>query len=316
MLSIIVPVYNEDESLLELQRQIVEACTKHNIDYEVILIDDGSRDDSWKMIQQLKANNSAFQGIRFRRNFGKAAALTVGMKAAQGDTIMMMDADLQDDPEEIPAFQAKISEGYDVVNGWKKRRLDPWHKVYPSRVFNQMIGSLTGLHLHDHNCGLKMFRKQVANEIQIYGELHRFIPVLAHARGFKVTELVVNHRPRQFGHSKYGIKRFVRGFLDLLTVSFLISYGTRPQHLLGGVGLTAFGLGILGLAYLCLLWISMNIFGVFTPSPIGQRPLLMYSLGCMLLGFQAFATGLLAELIISKVGEHDSVYSISETTNS
>jgi len=226
--------------------------------------------------------------------------------------ILMMDADLQDDPAEIPTFLGQIQDGYDVVNGWKQRRLDPWHKVYPSRVFNRMVSRLTGLQLHDHNCGLKMFRSDVAREIKIYGELHRFIPVLAFARGFKVTELPVHHRARQHGYSKYGVRRFLRGLLDLLTVTFLISFGRRPQHALGAVGIFFFGIGALGLTWLGLLWILMNVAGVLTPVPIGGRPLLAYSVAATLLGGQALSLGLLAELIVAYTGNSRDSYSIKE----
>src|SRR5712691_1025910 len=193
MLSIIVPVLNERESLPQLCDEIRRAGEQHGIELEVIFVDDGSRDGSWEVIRELASKEARVSGVRFRRNFGKAAALTAGMLTACGELLMMMDADLQDDPAEIPNFLAKLNEGFDVVNGWKQRRLDPWHKVYPSRVFNRMIGWLIGLKLHDHNCGLKLFRAEVAREIRLYGELHRFIPVLAHARGFRVTEIPVHH---------------------------------------------------------------------------------------------------------------------------
>ena len=204
MLSIVVPVLNEAESLEPLYREIVEATRGLAEPVEIIFVDDGSSDGSWKAIESLAARHSSVSGIRFRRNFGKAAALTAGMRAARGELILSIDADLQDDPAEIPRMLGKLGEGYDVVNGWKAQRLDPWHKVYPSRVFNWVVSAITGLKLHDHNCGLKLFRAEVANEIRLYGELHRFIPVLAHARGFRVTELPVHHRPRRFGSSKYG----------------------------------------------------------------------------------------------------------------
>ncbi len=202
---------------------------------EIIFVDDGSTDGSWTTIRDLAGRDPGVSGIRFRRNFGKAAALTAGLRAAKGDLILMIDADLQDDPAEIPRMLAKLREGFDVVNGWKRRRLDPWHKVYPSRVFNATVSAIMGLKLHDHNCGLKLFRSEVAGEIRLYGELHRFIPVLAHARGFRVTEVTVNHRPRRFGHSKYGVRRFARGFLDLLTVKFLTGFGERPSAHPGGI---------------------------------------------------------------------------------
>ncbi len=316
MLSIVVPVYNEFESLAELHRQIGAVATRSGLEIEVIFVDDGSTDGSWDVIQRLANDHSHVQGIRFRRNFGKAAALTAGMQAAHGELIMMMDADLQDDPEEIPKFLATLNTGYDVVNGWKERRLDPWHKVYPSKVFNWMIGALTGLHLHDHNCGIKLFRRSVHNEIRLYGELHRFIPVLAHARGFRVTETSVHHRSRQFGYSKYGVIRFLRGFLDLLTVKFLTAFGQRPQHMLGAMGLLFFGLGLLGLGYLGLLWFSMNILGLFDPTPIGGRPLLLYSVASLLLGAQGLSLGLLAELLVANTGQAKDAFSVSERTTS
>lgn len=318
MLSIIVPVLNEHESLPQLLSEIVRSGERHGIAYEVIFVDDGSHDGSWEAIRQLSDQDQRVSGIRLRRNFGKAAALTAGMRAAKGDLVLMMDADLQDDPAEIPNFLSKLNDGYDVVNGWKQRRLDPWHKVFPSRVFNVMISRLTGLKLHDHNCGLKLFRAEVAREISIYGELHRFIPVLAHARGFRVTEIAVHHRERQFGHSKYGVRRFLRGFLDLLTVKFLTGFGQRPQHMLGAIGLSFLGVGFLGLGYLAVLWLLMNLptlWGgtpLITVSPIGSRPLLAYSVAATLLGGQSLSLGLLAELIVSNTVRQQATFSISE----
>ena len=315
MLSILVPVYNEAESLRELYRQISAVGGVLSTAYEIIFIDDGSRDGSWSIIEELAERDSRVSGIRFRRNFGKAAALTAGMRASAGRLILMMDADLQDDPAEIPLFLEAHEEGFDVVNGWKERRLDPWHKIYPSRVFNWLVGALSGLRLHDHNCGLKLFTKDVADEIRIYGELHRFIAVLAHARGFRVTERVVHHRPRQHGSSKYGVRRFLRGLLDLLTVTFLTGYGQRPQHLLGGIGLGLLAIGGAGLGYLMVLWIFMNAFGWVAAEPIGDRPLLAYSMASILLGGQALSLGLLAELIVAYTGRDRDSFSIAERTN-
>ncbi|MEZ6046845.1 MAG: glycosyltransferase [Planctomycetaceae bacterium] len=235
------------------------------------------------------------------------------MRSASGRILMMMDADLQDDPAEIPRMLELIDQGQDVVNGWKQRRLDPWHKVYPSKVFNWMVSKLNGLDLHDHNCGLKMFRSEVASELRIYGELHRFIAVLAHSRGFKVAELPVHHRSRQFGHSKYGVRRFLRGFLDLLTVKFLTGFGYRPQHMLGAFGLGAFLIGAVGLLYLVGIWILTNIFRLDF-APIGSRPLLAYSVAFTLLGAQALTLGLLAELIVAYTGRESQTYSIAQRT--
>ena len=313
MLSIIIPVYNEEESLRELLREIFETCATHEIDVEVIFVDDGSRDGSWDVISDLSQSDERVSGIRFRRNFGKAAALTVAMRASRGSVIMMMDADLQDDPAEIPAFLAKLDEGNDLVNGWKQRRLDPWHKVFPSRVFNGMVSWLTGLKLHDHNCGLKLFRSDVAREIRIYGELHRFIAVLSHARGFRITEIPVHHRKRQHGYSKYGVRRFLRGFLDLLTVKFLTGFGQRPQHMLGAFGLLFFLIGLGGLGFLSIVWILTN-FGDMGYADIGTRPLLAYSIASTLLGAQAISLGLLAELLIANTGRDSDTYSVAERT--
>ncbi|MGD9857828.1 MAG: glycosyltransferase family 2 protein [Planctomycetaceae bacterium] len=316
MLSIVVPTFNEQESLSELYRQTVQVVEMAGLEAELIFVDDGSTDLSWRTIRELSQQDSRVHGVRFRRNFGKAAALTAGLRAARGDTVLMIDADLQDDPAEIPSLLAKLDAGYDVVNGWKAKRLDPWHKVYPSKVFNALVGRLTGLKLHDHNCGLKLFRREVADELTLYGEMHRFIPVLAHARGFRVTEAAVNHRPRQHGHSKYGVKRFARGFLDLLTITFLTGFGQRPLHMLGGAGLLFFGLGILGLAYLSALWLLMNVVHAIPASPIGTRPLLAYSVAASLLGFQAISLGLLAELIVANTARETDTYSIAERTGS
>lgn len=311
-LSIVVPVLNEAESLRLLVEQIRQVCD--GFTWEVIFVDDGSRDGSWPLIQALAREDDRIQGLRFRRNFGKAAALTAGFEAARHPLILTMDADLQDDPAEIPRFLAKLDQGFDVVNGWKERRLDPWHKVYPSLVFNAMVSRLTGLSLHDHNCGVKLLKADVVRELRIYGELHRFIPVLAHMRGFAVTELAVHHRPRQFGHSKYGFRRFARGFLDLLTVAFLMSYRQRPLHMLGGVGLVCFGVGALGLGYLAALWVLMNVFGVWEAQPIGVRPLLQYSLAALLLGSQVLSLGLLAELVVYYTSDTRHAFSLAERT--
>ncbi|QDT52548.1 Undecaprenyl-phosphate 4-deoxy-4-formamido-L-arabinose transferase [Caulifigura coniformis] len=314
MLSIVVPVLNEAESLAELHRQILAACRDTGIEFEVIFVDDGSTDGGWATIRQLANDDARVRGVRFRRNFGKSAALTAGVARATGDLILTMDADLQDDPAEIGAMLRKLESGFDVVNGWKIRRLDPWHKVYPSKVFNALVGWMTGLKLHDHNCGIKLCRAEVWRELRMYGERHRFIPVLAHARGFRVTEVPVHHRPREFGHSKFGAKRFVRGFLDLMTVAFLNGFGQRPQHLLGGLGLLSAGIGALGLLFLGFIWLLMNVFHVLTPAPIGQRPLLLYSAVLLLLGAQITSLGLLAELIVANTGRDEQAFSVLEET--
>ena len=315
-LSIVIPVFNEAESLTELHEQIDRVATEHSLDLEIIFVDDGSRDRSWKEIRQLAKKDPRVRGLRFRRNFGKAAGLTAGIRAARGEFIFMMDADLQDDPAEIPKFIEKLGEGFDVVNGWKVRRLDPWHKVYPSLVFNWLVARMTGLELHDHNCGLKLFKAEVGREIRLYGELHRFIPVLANARGFRVTEVAIKHRARKHGESKYGFRRFLRGFLDLITVTFLTGYGQRPQHMLGAAGLVAFGLGLLGQGYLAMAWVMMHIIPLFKDVPIGSRPLLHYSIALTLLGAQAMSLGLLAELIVHYTSRDSDTYTVSDEVGS
>jgi glycosyltransferase involved in cell wall biosynthesis len=253
------------------------------------------------------------KGVRSRRNFGKSAALSAGFSAAQGDIVMTLDADLQDDPAEIPRFLTALAEGKEVVSGWKKVRHDPWHKVFPSRVFNAMVSWTTGVHLHDHNCGMKCFRSEVFREIRLYGELHRFIPVLAAARGFKVGEVVIQHRPRRFGYSKFGVHRFIKGFLDLLTVKFLTGFGQRPQHFLGSIGLLSFVLGNLGLAYLGVIWIIRLWWPDFSV-PLHDRPLLIYAAAALLLGAQMMSLGFLAELITAYLGRDQESYSIKEST--
>src|SRR5688572_15205495 len=253
MLSIVIPVFNEAESLARLHAELDAVAREQGYDLDIVFVDDGSTDGSWRQIEQIAAADPRVRGIRFRRNFGKAAALSAGFDAARGERVMTLDADLQDDPREIPRFLAEMDgKGLDVVSGWKEVRHDPFHKVGPSRVFNWMVSRLTGVRLHDHNCGMKCYQREIFGEVQLYGELHRFVPVLAAARGWKVGEIPINHRPREFGKSKYGMRRFVKGFLDLLTVFFLTGYGQRPLHLLGTFGLISFLLGGLGLAWLAV----------------------------------------------------------------
>jgi glycosyltransferase involved in cell wall biosynthesis len=311
--SIVIPVYNESESLTLLQGEIAEVAREANLELEVLMIDDGSTDGSWVAIAQLAKQYAWVRGIRLRRNFGKAAALSAGFHAAHGKMIFTMDADLQDDAKEIPAFLASLEKGFDVVSGWKRIRQDPWHKVWPSRVFNLLVSQMTGLSLHDHNCGMKCYRAEVFREVRLYGELHRFIPVLAAARGFRVTEIEIHHRPRRFGHSKYGVRRFAKGFLDLLTVKFLTGFGQRPQHLLGGIGLLCFLAGGFGLLYLTVTWF-VNLWRPDSFLPLHQRPLLTYSVAALLLGAQLVSIGFLAELIIAYQSREENSYSIAETT--
>jgi len=324
MISIIIPVYNEDESIVILHGEILNVAQLHHLDVEILFVDDGSKDNSWDKICELSASHANTRGIKFRRNFGKAAALSAGFQAANGDIFITMDADLQDDPMEIPNFLKQLEQGgpakngqpftpLDVISGWKKVRLDPWHKTFPSKIFNKMVSNLTDVHLNDHNCGMKCYRAPIFKEVRLYGELHRFIPVLAAARGFKVGELAIQHRARKFGHSKYGVRRFIKGFLDLLTVKFLTGFGQRPQHLLGGTGLLSFLAGSLGLGYLAITWI-IRLWEPDLFPPLHDRPLLIYAAAFLLLGAQMMSIGFLAELITAFQGKDADTYSISDTT--
>ena len=232
-----IPTLDERDTVVRLHDAIVRLCQAESITYEVIFVDDGSGDGTRDILESLAKDCPGTQAILLRRNFGKAAALSAGFDAAIGEIVITMDADLQDDPSEIPRFLAKLEEGFDVVSGWKKVRHDPWHKVLPSRVFNWLVSRSTGVQLHDHNCGFKAYRRQIFDEVKLYGELHRFVPVLAASRGWKVGEIEVKHHPREYGRSKYGVSRLVKGFLDLLTIVFLTGFGRRPLHLIGSVGI-------------------------------------------------------------------------------
>jgi glycosyltransferase involved in cell wall biosynthesis len=315
MLSIVIPVYNEAESLETLHREISAVAAANSYELDVIFVDDGSRDSSWETIRRLAAADPQVRGIRFRRNFGKAAALSAGFAQARGDRVMTLDADLQDDPQEIPRFLAAMQNDLDVVSGWKEIRHDPWHKVLPSRVFNRMVSGLTGVKLHDHNCGMKCYRREVLGEVRLYGELHRFVPVLAAGRGFRVGEIVIQHRQRKYGQSKYGFTRFVKGFLDLLTVKFLTGFGQRPQHLLGTIGLSCFVLGGLWATWLALYWCAsrISIFGIEAVR-LHESPAPLYAIGLLLVGAQFMSIGFLAELFIAYRAPDQPAYSISDRT--
>ncbi|MEN6407826.1 MAG: glycosyltransferase family 2 protein [Thermoguttaceae bacterium] len=305
MLSIVIPVFNEADSLAPLHQELSEVAAAHGYEMEITMVDDGSTDSSWATICRLAAEDSRVSGIRFRRNFGKAAALSAGFAQSRGRWVVTLDADLQDDPHEIPRLLAKLEEDHlDLVSGWKRVRYDPWHKVFPSRVFNGMVSWLTGVKLHDHNCGMKCYRREVLDEVRLYGELHRFVPVLAAARGFRVGEIVVHHRPRRFGRSKYGATRFVKGFLDLLTVKLLTRFGRRPQHWFGTIGLASLALGALG-----LLW------RVASPISCCAGPVLLGSVGLLLFGGQLLFLGFAAELLVSNHLPTLPDYSISERTH-
>ncbi|MFM2093084.1 MAG: Undecaprenyl-phosphate 4-deoxy-4-formamido-L-arabinose transferase [Planctomycetota bacterium] len=313
-LSAVIPVYNEQESLSQLHSELSEVANSQRYELEVVFVDDGSTDQSWQRIVELSQADPRVRGIRFRRNFGKAAALQAGFRVATGEQIVTLDADLQDDPHEIPRFLAALDQGADVVSGWKKVRHDPLEKVLPSRAFNWLVSFMTGVRLHDHNCGFKCYRREVLDEVHLYGELHRFVPVLAAARGWVVSEIVVNHRARAFGKSKYGLRRYLKGFLDLLTVYFLTGFGRRPQHLLGTVGIISFLCGIGGLSYLGVYWVLAQCFPDWKWQPLHQRPAVIYSMGAMLFGGQLLSMGFLAELFTAYYGRHSEGYSIKACT--
>jgi len=314
-LSIVIPVFNEEASLRALHGELDEVAAEHGYELDVVFVDDGSSDNSWKLICALARDDRRVRGIRFRRNFGKAAALNAGFRAALGDVVLTLDADLQDDPHEIPRFLAEMDAGFDVVSGWKQTRHDPWHKVGPSRVFNCLVGALTGVKLHDHNCGYKCYRREIFREVRLYGELHRFVPVLAAARGYRVSEIVIHHRPRKFGHSKYGLWRIPKGFLDLMTVKFLTGYGQRPQHVLGMIGLGSFALGGIGLTILLLWRLASWRLSFLDPIHLHERVTFYLSLGGLLLGAQLMSIGFIAELITHTQGREEHVYSIAERTD-
>ena len=287
-LTLVVPGLNEAESLPLLAAQ-VKAALAPDTSYELIFVDDGSTDDSWRIISELHDADASVRGVRLRKNFGKAMALAAGFERARADVVVMLDADLQDDPADLPKMLAALDAGLDVVVGWKVNRLDPMNRKIFSRVFNTTVGYVTGVRLHDMNCGFKAYRREVLQSIPIYGDLFRFIPVLASWQGFSVGEIPVNHRARQFGSSRYGLERILRGFFDLLSVSFLTKYSRKPMHLFGMLGLLFSFLGMLICGYLSVLWIQGE--------PIGTRPLLLLGVLLILVGAQSFSIGLLGEFM-------------------
>lgn len=301
-LSVVVPLYNEEESISQLSSEISDAAEKLSLEYEVIFIDDGSKDGSFEEIMSLASKDSRIKCLRFRRNYGKAAALSEGFKAANGQLVVTMDSDLQDDPSEIGSLIDKINEGFDVVSGWKKSRKDPWTKKLPSKLFNLVTRIMSGIKIHDFNCGLKIYKADVIKTINVYGEMHRYIPVLAKLAGFSVGEIVVNHRARLYGKTKFGAGRFLKGFLDLVTVIFLGKYNKNPLHFFGKIGTILFVGGLIINSYLTIQWFG----GIW----IGNRPILFLGILLMIVGIQFISLGLLAEMITS--GENKSNYSISE----
>ena len=291
--SIVIPLLDEEESLTELCDWIVTIMNKNNLSYEIILIDDGSTDDSWCVIEKLIGSNNHIKGIKFQRNYGKSAALNEGFKAAKGDVVITMDADLQDSPEEIPELRRMITEdGFDLVSGWKKKRYDPLSKTIPTKIYNGITRKIHGLKLHDLNCGLKAYNKKVVKSIEVYGEMHRYIPVIAKWSGFKkIGEKVVEHRYRKYGKTKFGWERFINGFLDLATITFVSKFQKSPMHFFGSYGTLCF---LAGFSMIIYLMIAKSLAIEFT---LTNRPSFYIALATMIIGMQLFLTGFIAELI-------------------
>ncbi len=294
-ISFVIPAYNEKDSLPELLLQIQEAILPLELTYEIIVIDDGSSDGTLKVLKSLKEQFAMLRIISFRRNYGKSAALSEGFKMAAGKYVVTMDADLQDDPSEVPEMLNKLEEGYDLISGWKKKRHDPVSKTIPSRFFNFVTSRITGIRIHDFNCGLKAYRSEVVKDMHVYGELHRFLPVIAHWNGYRVTEKVVQHHPRKFGTTKFGITRFFNGFFDLMTVIFITRFKTTPLHMFGMIGLLAMLIGLGVELYLSIGW--------FLGESIRNRPLFFFGILSIIVGVQFIVFGLLGEMISAHFAE-------------
>ena len=301
-ISIIIPLLNEDESLPELCEWIVRVTTAHQFSYEIIMVDDGSTDNSWNVIDSIAAANSHVKGIKFQRNYGKSAALNEGFKAAKGNVVITMDADMQDSPDEIPGLYNMImEENFDVVSGWKQKRFDPITKTVPTKFFNGVTSRTSGIKLHDFNCGLKAYKLKVVKSIEVYGEMHRYIPVIAKWAGFrKIGEKVVEHRARKYGTTKFGWERFINGFLDLATISFVSKFGKSPMHFFGLYGTLCFLLGLIMSIYMVVAKF------VFTDYSITNKPVFFIALTVMIIGMQMFLAGFIAELLARNAPERNS----------
>jgi len=304
-ISVVIPLFNEEESIKELSTWIVEVMKKNKFSYEIILIDDGSDDTSWKEIERLNSKNSNIKGVKFRRNYGKSAALNIGFLKAKGDVVITMDADLQDSPDEIPKLYEKVyKKGFDLVSGWKKERYDPISKTVPTKLFNWAARKASGIYLHDFNCGLKAYNKNVIKNIEVYGEMHRYIPMIAKWAGFSnITEQVVKHQKRKYGSTKFGIERFLNGFLDLLTISFISRFGKKPMHFFGVLGTLMFSLGFLLFTFI----VGSKLFFMINDLPaknIADMSAFYIALTSMIIGVQLFLAGFIAEMISRN--SHDS----------
>ena len=314
-ISVVIPLYNEIESLPELTSWIAKVMTENRFSYEIILVDDGSNDGSWDMIRKLSSGNAHIHGTRFRRNYGKSAALNTGFAAAQGDVVITMDADLQDSPDEIPGLYHRIAvEKYDLVSGWKAKRHDPLSKTIPTKLFNAVTRRMSGIHnLHDFNCGLKAYRKAVIKNIEVYGEMHRYIPVLAKWAGFtKIGEQVVEHFPRKYGKTKFGMSRFVNGFLDLLSIFFVGKFGKRPMHFFGTMGVLSFFAGLISAVWLIADKLWEQAHHIKIQRDVTAQPLFYIALVAIILGSQLFLTGFVSELV-ARNGTDRNNYQIDET---
>ncbi|AOM78365.1 glycosyltransferase family 2 protein [Pedobacter steynii] len=315
-ISIVVPLYNEDESLPELTSWIAKVMAENNFSYEILFVDDGSTDSSWSVIEDLKTQFDAVKGIKFRRNYGKSAALNVAFEAAQGDVVITMDADLQDSPDEIPELFRRIKEEkLDIISGWKKKRYDPITKTIPTKLFNAATRKMSGIKLNDFNCGLKAYRHDVVKTIEVYGEMHRYIPVIAKWAGFKkIGEQVVEHRARKYGVTKFGLSRFVNGFLDLLSIFFVGKFGKRPMHFFGSLGVFSFLLG----TFMALWLIGEKLYHIAMLIPykrdVTEQPLFYISLVAIILGSQLFLTGFVAELVTRNAPERNAYLIEKEIT--
>jgi glycosyltransferase involved in cell wall biosynthesis len=311
-ISVVIPLYNEEESLTELCEWISRVMITHGFTYEVLLVDDGSTDLSWEVITKLSADNSSIKGIKFNRNYGKSAALNTGFKQCKGEVVISMDADLQDSPDEIPNLYKKIKEGgFELVSGWKKKRHDPITKTIPSKFFNYITRKISGIKLHDFNCGLKAYKNQVVQHINVYGEMHRYIPVIAKWNGYtKITEQVVTHQERKYGTTKFGLERFINGFLDLLSITFVSKFQRKPMHLFGLLGTISF---ISGFAITCWV-IGYKLYCLHYKLPVRDivdQPLFFLALVALVIGVQLFLTGFLAEMLAMK-SNSEKDYLISE----
>ena len=303
MISFVIPLLNEEESLEALHEAVTEVAASLPFAYEMIFVDDGSTDDSVAVLRDLyEADGESVRVVQFRRNFGKTAALSAGFALARGEIVVTLDADLQDDPTELPRLLAKLEDGYDLVGAWRAHRQDNISKRWPSKIANTTVSTLTGLQLHDINCGFKAYRREVVQDLKLYGELHRYIPVLAHWKGYRVTEVQVTHHPRRFGASKYGARRLARGYIDFLSVLFLTTYLKRPMHLFGMTGTIIAGLGTLIMLYLVALWAIQG--------GIGWRPLLFFGITALMVGIQLISVGLLGEMLRNATFRAEEEYSV------